>query len=162
MLFTPFLWYFVWYNLWLPNLERCYAKKKLLRLCIHFFVLQHCWMLVFVFFSIAKKMLLITICLFYVWLVSFRSIAECWFWTDASWIVYLCFLIHDCIQSQLVNLRLLLWVFLGRGGVSNGSLSLPLWWTKSDFNAICFRTCVSFFTLHFAFSGNKNASFCFP
>jgi len=116
-------------------------------------VLQHCK---------KKKMLLITICLFYVWLVSFRSIAECWFWTDAFWIVYLCFLIHDCIQSQLVNLRLLLWVFLGQGGVSNGSLSLPLWWTKSDFNAICFRTCVSFFTLHFAFSGNKNASFCFP
>lgn len=53
-------------------------------------------------------------------LVSFHNIADCWFWTDTSCIVYLCFLIHDYIQSQLVNLRVLFWW----ARVSNDSLCL--------------------------------------
>ena len=83
---------------------------------------------VFKFIFCSSKSITCYICLCNVWLVSFRNITEFWFWTDVIWIVYLCYLIHDYIQSQLVNLRVCACSF-GWCGVSNGSLSLPLWWT---------------------------------
>jgi len=84
-----------------------------------------------------------------------------------SCISHLCYLIHDYIHSQLLNLRVLLCMFFGWGGVSNGSFFVSLVnmtfclsfsWVmvtkRCDFNAICFSACGSFSTLHFAFSGN--------